>query len=379
MPLLIDVEAVPDESCDHAIELMAKAYGEGGRGMFRPLENRWARYLCEQFTARMGAITGAIEAALKRFLSGDRGDLQKASEPWLRWDGAEFEAVREHLNMLDADLMTLDDWQLLISWLIQRYLPDGVITSQADFLATRAVLLGKIQVNLQGDHRLTDPMLETLTALLPTRFAEVPLHALTPTELAILHYGRAHAAENIRSVTGQTRHRMATVILEHQQARLFGQREGSWQHASVRLFDEFAITHKDMRRIAVTESGELVNQGYIAATTVGHHVTRIEAYKNTCSFCAGINGKTFEVVAPDAPDKNGDTQIWPGKTNVGRSASPMKRVGDLLVERSKDELWWPAAGVQHPHCRGAWVPVTEKPPAVSQQFFDMLQDTLNKV
>ena len=64
---------------------------------------------------------------------------------------------------------------------------------------------------------------------------------------------------------------------------------------------------------------------------------------------------------PGDADKDGTTEVWAGKTNVGRSASPNKRVEGELVPRVKSELWWAAAGVQHPHCRGTWVHV--RPPA----------------
>jgi hypothetical protein len=283
-----------------------------------------------------------------------------------------------YLETRDPAAMSMDDWSLLLEYLINRYLPPGVIEREADFLAVRAVLMGKIQANLETDHRLTDPMLETLTALLPTRFAHVPSRVLSDIEIAILNYGRAHAAENIRSITESARHRMAMIVLEHTQAGILGQRGGGWQAMQTRLFDLYGALNRDMRRIAVTESGELTNQGYIVASGTGKRVKRVEAYRGACDFCASINGKIFTIVPADAPNKDGATQIWPGKTNVGRSASPMKRVGDRLVEREPHELWWPASGVQHPNCRGAWMPVTDRPPAVSKEFFDFTQDLLDK-
>ncbi len=53
--------------------------------------------------------------------------------------------------------------------------------------------------------------------------------------------------------------------------------------------------------------------------------------------------------------------VWPGKNNIGRRASPRKRVVDVLVERDPDEMWWLPAGLAHPHCRGRWVVVSEAP------------------
>ncbi|MNE89563.1 hypothetical protein D3C76_1574810 [compost metagenome] len=82
------------------------------------------------------------------------------------------------------------------------------------------------------------------------------------------------------------------------------------------------------------------------------------------------------MVSPDAPDKDGQTQIWPGKTNVGRSASPMKRVGNVLVPREAHELYWIPAGTAHPHCRGRWVPVLADAPGDDPAFGDWLRKTL---
>jgi hypothetical protein len=380
MTMLVDVGHVPAVDCGCALEDMAKAIALHGtnqqEAMFRPLENRWARYLCEQVTARLQAILAKMEAALARFLGGHPEELRKADVPWLRWDEARFEQVRNYLESRDPALMSIDDYALLVDYLIQRYLPDGVIEDEADFLAVRATLLGKIQTNLSTDNRVTDPMIESMAALLPTEFAAIPPRVLTSTEINILTYGRAHAGENIRHVTESARHRMATICLEHAQGAILGQREGGWAYAKTRLFDEFGVLNRDFRRIAVTESGEMVNQGYVSAITPGQYVRRQEAYRGACDFCKSISGKIYQVVAPDASNKDGDTQVWPGKTNIGRSASAFKRVGDLLIRREPDEMWWAASGVQHPHCRGSWSPVTSKTPAVSQEFFDFLQNTL---
>jgi hypothetical protein len=254
-----------------------------------------------------------------------------------------------------------------------------VIQSEAEYLAVRAALLGKIQANLEVDQRVTDPMLERMIHMLPTDFAQVPPHVFTPTEAAMMDYGRAHAAEAIRGVSESVRHRFATIVLQHVQAGIIGQKEGSWKYLQTRLFDELSGANRDMRRIAVTETGEIQNQGYILAKAPGQQVRRLEAYRGACDFCQSISGKVFTIVSADARGKDGDTEIWPGKTNIGRSASPRMRVGNALVDRTPDEMWWPAAGLQHPNCRGSWTPVTIRPPAVSESFFAFQQGLLNSV
>lgn len=343
MAVLVDING-----CDHAaLDDLVKASVEQGAAedMWRQTENPWARAVVEQLTART------------------------------RMDPAMLANARAFLARLTPGEITMENYGTLVEYLLSKYLSASFAISEAEFIAVRAALMGKIQANLEHDSRVTRDLIDALALLLPTRFAEVPRAALSPREAAIMTYGRAHAAENIRHVSEVARHRMATILMEHVQGGLLGQREGTWAHAQSRLFDEFGALNRDFRRIAVTEGGEIVNQGYVASMEDGRQVRRIEAYRGACPFCRSINGKTFDVVAPDKPDKDGDREVWAGKTNVGRSASLHRADGS---ERPQSELWWPAAGVQHPHCRGAWVSVTPLPAKVSPQFHTWLQAKLDQ-
>ncbi len=83
-----------------------------------------------------------------------------------------------------------------------------------------------------------------------------------------------------------------------------------------RLLDEFAVLNRDWRRISLTESGEVVNQGFIASMKPGSKLKRIEQYANACSFCRKIDGAIVEVVEPSKPLKDPDTMVWLSKTIV---------------------------------------------------------------
>lgn len=379
MTLLVDLGDAPDECCTDAIEHLAKALSEGpGHDIWAPLENPWARAHCEAVTLRLQSILDQIQRATSRFLRGHGLLLFKAEQPWIRWDDARMAQVRARLESLGVERFELAEWLQLVELLIATYLPEGVISSEAEYIAVRSALMGKIQAAIEEpDRRPDDATLAALTRLVPTAFAAVPDRILSATEAAILRYSQAHAGEMLRGVTDGLRHRMATLAIAHTQATILGQREGGWRPLATALFDALSITGRDMRRIAVTEIGEAVNQGVVAALPPGRELKRIEAYRGACPFCASINGRIFRVVAPEAPDKDGDTEIWPGKTNAGRSASRRMRDGPYLVERPKSQMWWPAAGVQHPHCRGAWQPVSTIPPGVSPEFHAWLQDRLN--
>ena len=79
---------------------------------------------------------------------------------------------------------------------------------------------------------------------------------------------------------------------------------------------------------------------------------------------------------PAKERKDWDNEIWVGKSNVGRSASPRKRVGDAFVEREPEEMWTIPAGLAHPHCRGRWVPTIQDRPGDDAAFGDWMRGVL---
>lgn len=195
-----------------------------------------------------------------------------------------------------------------------------------------------------------------------------------------MEYGRLHATENVKAFTESTRHRLRTTVLDHVARKMQG--DPAALHDSTlqqELLEDFATMNRDWRRIAVTEAGEIANQGLIASLEVGARVKRMEVYQGACSFCRKIDGLVMNVVSASKPDKDGWRDVWPGKTNIGRSAAKRKRVGDELIERNPEELYWPAAGVQHPHCRGQWHVVRETPSAGDPKFTAWLRAHLAAV
>ena len=144
------------------------------------------------------------------------------------------------------------------------------------------------------------------------------------------------------------------------------------------MFDRFGEMNRDWRRIAITEAGENANQGLIASLPEGARVRRVEQYANACPFCRKIDGRVMTVVPDSSPEKDGDTMVWPGKTNIGRSAAPRKKTPEGLVDRLPSEMWWIAAGTQHPHCRGRWV-VVQQDPVGDDPFDQWMAEALSKV
>lgn len=297
--------------------------------------------------------------------------------PWERWSPTRFAEVRLRLESIKPADYTLDDWHLVVDWLLQRYLGPDTIKLESEHITVRSALLGRIQANMSSAKPSNTPEHQAdRWEFLPTNFGAIPDKVLTPVETSILRVAQARVADNIVGVTETTRHKMKSIIMEHVQAQILGQKEGTSSALAIRLFDNFGHLNLDFRRIAIDEMGEAVNQGFIASRPIGSKVKRQEAYQGACEFCRSINGRIFTVVDPAAPEKNGETEVWLGKTNIGRSASPRMRVGNTLVERPAARRWWPAAGLQHSGCRGAWGIVTECPANVNPEFFAWMKNRL---
>ncbi|RVT91449.1 hypothetical protein EOD42_22600 [Rhodovarius crocodyli] len=383
-PLLLDIGAVPEAHCNDCIEGLFKAMavdprGDGDASIWERHHDPFIAQHIEDVTAWMQRILQAIQDELIAYMGGKPlGALRKAAD-WEDMRQARLDVVRARLEAKGPAHFGIGDWMDLADLLLAEYLPEGVITSMADFMAVRAALLGKIKAAMDRSAR-PNPGAAAIASALPMRRRDLPPKVLTGVESAILDIAAARAAMFISDLADDTRKRIKAVLLERLQMQVLGEQGGTPEYLRSALFDEFGQLNRDWRRIAVTEIGEAHNTGFIAGQPLGAKVRRVEAYRGACDFCKSINGKTFRVVAPGDPKRNGNSDVWVGKTNARRRASSKRRDGGVMVERSPDERWWVAAGVQHPHCRGSWTYVPEaKPAGVDPAFMAWLNGELAKV
>jgi hypothetical protein len=347
--VLLDLGPLTCGCTDHTLEFLHKALSDppDAAGIWAPHENPWIRGTVEEFTRRGQRRLSAIE----RHLLGALGQLQqlrKAGE-WAL-DAAAMTRAMEALQRKHPRDYTLDDWMLLADWLLWRYLPPNVIRSEADYLTARAAIAGKISAALPDARPAMN-----LDALLPASAAAAgAVMHFTPMQQAAMEIARTRAAELITNIGDQARHRIKRLIIDHLSRRQVGDHGATTRTLESAISDEFAILNRDWRRIAITEAGNAEAEGFIASLPPGSRVRRWEHYPTACAFCKKLHGMEFTVVDPSKEGRNGWKEVWVGKSNVGRSASPRKRVGDELVERTPEEMWWPAAGTQHPNCRGRW-------------------------
>lgn len=379
--MLLDVGALSDCCTNRALEVMHKGLADEdglAHDIWVEHENPFIRAMVERFSDRGLLRIATVRQDLERWLSGEY--FAPAREPLLppqvgmmaRWNQAELDLVRTYLASVPPDEMSLSDWELAIEYMVQRYMPMDQMAEEAEWLATKSYLMGKAQAALLGD--VAANVATALSEAMPGTVSEaVAMFNLSHAVETVLEYGRARAVENVVELTESVRHRLKSVVLEHQAQRLAGDPSATVERLQQKLLEQFNTLNRDWRRIAITEAGEMANQGTIMALPAGSYVKRIEMYRGACAHCKRIDGRIFRVTTAADPDKDGEKDVWPGKTNVGRSAAPRKRVGNELVDRTASERWWAAAGLQHPHCRGRWEPMPESKPGDDPVFADWLK------
>ncbi len=381
MTILLDIEGLTDQETDHALELIYKALGDGDDDtLWDQHPSPLVRRLIELFTQRGMMRMDAVRKELAAWLVGNRYEpdhvAPRPDGAMLRWTPEELKLVRFYLTALPPDQFTLDDQMLLVDYLVHRYLPADAMRSEAEWLTTRAVLMGRVQANMAAE--ATTAQADKVMAAMPlTVRAAQSAFRLSPRQLATLNFAASRAADRVQKVSDDARYRLRNAIRIHTEKQTLGDPTATGQSLQTKLLDEFGALNRDWRRIAVTEAGEALNQGVVASTPPGHHLKRVEQYRGACAFCRSIDGRVMEVVPADEPVKNGDTQVWPGKTNIGRSASPKKRVGRGFAERPESDRYWVAAGVQHPNCRGRWTHVDDPREGDDLEFAAWLKQTLS--
>jgi hypothetical protein len=375
MALLFDFTSTPECCTDHALEETYKSLADRpDESIWEPHHDPLIRDHVEQATARGVAILRSIHDGLV----GGIGAIEPMAKsmPWRRFDEGAFEAMRLHLESKPQSEYSLQDWLDLADWLIQRYLPEERIQTEAEYLSVRARIAGRIQA-MADTYGVPTSRLPDLVAIAPvTVLTERGLFRAEGRMAHVIEYATARAAELITDTGEKTRHRIRQILIDHHKRAAMGDREAVPLRLQSRLFDEFSILNRDWRRIAITESTENWNEGFVASVPVGARIRRVEAYPTACPFCRRIHGMEFEVVDPQREDKDSWKHVWLGKTNVGRSASPRRRDGDQLVERSPEELWHPAAGAQHPNCRGSWMRVESGIDEIDPEFARWMEKEL---
>ena len=164
--------------------------------------------------------------------------------------------------------------------------------------------------------------------------SEVPVLPLNKQEKNAIEWAEQYVGENIRSKQEDFISGVKQIVMEGRKNRK------SASEVTQELFDHYGELNRDWRRIAVTELGESLNNGYLHTLDEGDYVVGQSA-AGACTKCLElVSGKVYRVVKEPG---DWDTEIWPGKSNVNR-----KRRN------------WVSAVIMHPHCRCRWTKINTK-------------------
>lgn len=379
--MLVDVSHCCDHHATEALdELFMKAASDGsGYDPMEPHHSPFIQRIIELFTERGLLRSGAMKDELDAWLAGQmHNPSPKTVVPpgyMERWSADELKLVKLYLEALAPDQFTLNDWMLCVDYLAQKYFPADELKTEAEWFASRSAIMGKVQSKM-ADLALTQA--DKVLAAVPAAAAVAGKLGPSVVDQKIIEFGAARCMESVVSIVSGSKQAVKQAIIEYQRAQMLGDKSVTFESLQTKLFDRFAALNTDWRRIAVTEAGENANQGLIASLAPGTKVRRLEQYDSACGFCRKIHGVEMTVVSPGAQDKDGSTQVWVGKNNIGRSGSPYKKTPEGLVKREPDELWWVPAGTVHPHCRGMWQVLKQVPTAGDAKFTDWLNAELRK-
>lgn len=294
-----------------------------------------------------------------------------------RWTPSHLAATKFYLESLPAGQFALDDWMLLVDYLVHRYLSPDDTRTEAEWLASRSAIMGRVQAAMGAVEATPGPTVGPAAAPAPERVDSWRRqHVLSAEENAVLAFGREHCCESIPDLTDSDRCRMRDLIMDWQEATYLGNRAKTAESLQSQLFDNFGILNRDMREIAITEETNIRGNGLIASLPFGTRVRRFERHSG-CSFCRSVDGKVLTVVDPAAERKDFDREVWVGKTSVPPSSRYYRGGTDLYrIKRGAKAMKYVAAGANHSECHGGWTVLSESSCPVDPVFSAWMDEVL---
>jgi hypothetical protein len=228
-------------------------------------------------------------------------------------------------------------WEGVLDGLLTKLIPPTSTTQVVGAWAVRTTLLGKI-----GDKAAAGGGWPSWESLLPS---------LDDREAQVMKWTAQRGAQYLTNVTEKARasvmEELSTAAMEHLPASKLQQR----------LFDKFSAQNRDWRRVVLTETAFSVQNARLAAVDPKDGWDAVwTSGPKACPYCKKNHMRRFRLVDPAKKDKEGQAEIWVGKSNIGRSSSKRKKDGTL---RTEAELWWPCLPA-HPNCVCQWTVVRAK-------------------
>lgn len=249
-----------------------------------------------------------------------------------------------------------NDLQTIATATVDNWYKNSFVEDRARARAVRTWLAG---------HLLNNPRTEIPSAAAPIDWQNAAhMFKLRDRDAEAVQEAEQNAAQHVQNMREQSKAALREVITEG-----IEEHEHPEQTAS-ELLNRFGKLNRDWRRIAITETNGAYHGGMLGAL-VGKTVVWVAA-GDACPHCKQYHNHEFAVVARDASNKNWDTELWPGKTNVGRSFYQYTRDGR---RRTDNELAKPTISM-HPHCRCRVRPTLSVPQNMNSDVRKYIQKKL---
>jgi hypothetical protein len=236
--------------------------------------------------------------------------------------------VMDLFNTRKSPVDLMDGWSKVIDKLTAALTPPGSAEAAAQALALRTHLMFKV------GQAMSEPM------ALPNWMQAMDI--VDTSQAASMEWTKARGLEYANNLSASMRHTLVQELVASKQA---DEAPGILER---RLLTQFGQLNRDWRRIALTESAFAVQNGALASVNPDDGWIAIWiAAPTACPYCLAQAKKQFKVVAADAPQKDGDSQVWAGKSNWGRSAHKWSQKEGHF--RTKTEMYWPCCPA-HPNC-----------------------------
>lgn len=349
--MLLDLTYTHDEASNAAIEYLCKSVEDSLLFAAHPTDALLGAVEDLSYVWLNAALTALYDRALWVF-TGQGGILKKATMPD---DGPEQRCRKLEAQVKDAipGTLPMSTYLAIVDCLMSQYMPIAVLESEAQRQSVRQYMAGQYRQRKPGQYGDVKEAALRLPESIPQAVQTGLVH---PIDEARLRVAQASAVRHVQDLSQAARSKMRRVVIDAERERINNRTAAfSPQRVQQALLDNFAELNRDWRRIAVSETGMNAADAFLGASANGETV-RWMAHPGACAYCQSMSGRIFTVVAPEAPDKDPETQVWAGKhvLNIGRAISKRKRTEAGLVERGADEHVVPAI-LAHPSCRCQWV------------------------
>jgi hypothetical protein len=233
-------ESAPLDFSSSADLLKAGNKPPGDDPLWSPHESPFIRGLIEQWTAKGVNRFGALQAELAQWLNfaqhkvGPKVPKPPASE-FAQWTPGELQLVKAYLEAVPAAAMDLPDWLLVVDYLYLRYLPADVLRADAQMLAARSSLMGKVAAShasmsaekAAGIVRATPATVREVIRVNPDMAA---------AHRSAMEFGNARCCENVVALTDSARADMRKLIVDYQEQVALGGTSAPRESLQTRLF-----------------------------------------------------------------------------------------------------------------------------------------------